>query len=169
MTSVLPYLIFAAICVAYGILRTRKPHTDKVLPANAGSISEPHDVPADGIITDKESSVIRLPNGMYANTRSYYRIHIIGGCMTTIGIRRDEEWLASKLKKRKKITEQIAKGDVLLIYLVDKNIYKIRRFDSVDDNGKLRTYYYNEDGSVHESSKPHAPESVMGVVRYKVA
>lgn len=169
MTSVFIYIIFATVCIAYGILRSKKSHIDEVLPTFAGSISEPHELPSDCNIEKKESFVIQLPNKSYASTRSFYRIFIIGECMEKIGINQNEEWLASKLNKRKKVTEQITPGDVLLIYLKDKNIYKIRRFDHLNEKGFLETYSYNPDGSVHMSSKPHDPMSVMGVVKYKIA
>lgn len=168
MNTVVIYILFIAVCVLYGVVRTRKP-IDKVLPSYAGPLSEHTGNSNDFEPTKKPSCVIKLPNGKYANTRSYHRIRIIGECMEVIGIHKNDEWLADKIKHSDKnsIINKISRGDVLLIYLEDKNQYKIRCFENLDDNGNLITYSY-PNGERHDSSKPHSPSTVMGVVKYRL-
>lgn len=168
MNTVIIYILFIAICVLYGVARTRK-SVDKVLPSYAGPLSEHVCDTCDCTVTQKPSCVIKLPNGKYANTHSYHRIRIIGGCLEMVGIHKNEEWLADKvtLSDKESVPDTLSKGDVLLIYLNDKGIYKIRCFESLDGDGNLITYSYPE-GKRHVSSKPHSPSSVLGVVKYKL-
>ena len=79
-----------------------------------------------------------------------------------------EEWLVEPINKRKRLDKQINDRDVLLIYVEDKDLYKIREFEGFNKDGSLATFYYEDDGAKHISSKPHTQESVCGVVGYRV-
>ena len=57
----------------------------------------------------------------------------------------------------------IVNGTQLLVAPIDK----IREMDHMDDK-YVYTFYYNPDGSKHESSRPHAIDTVVGVVRYRI-
>lgn len=142
-----------------------KPKMDNVLPSYAGPLSE-HEEKGDFKITKSPSQIIKLPDGMYANTHSYHRIKIIGKCMEQIGIHKEDEWLASKFSNSEK--KNLKKGDVLLIYLREQNRYKIRCFDYYDNNKDLITYSYkNNEKKI--SNKPHKLSSVLGIVKYKLS
>lgn len=167
MTSVILFLIFLAICIAYGYPRTIS-RNDVVYSASAGSSDEPHNSAGPTVFSEK-SAVIKLPDGTYANTRSFHRIRINGTCMSPIDINHGDEWLAIKINPKKDLSSQIKHNDVLLIYLADTNRYKIRRVKKFIDEKTLDTYSFNPDGSEHQSSRPHKADSIMGVVKYRLS
>lgn len=80
-----------------------------------------------------------------------------------------DEWLAVKIDRKKNLRDQIKVDDVLLIYLADKNSYKIRKVKGFINDTTLDTYSYNPDRTEHKSSKPHVAESIMGVVKYRLS
>lgn len=164
-TTVILGMVLAVICVLYGIASTRYARKDTVLGVEAGPLPG-----GDCALPEKKegSKVIRLTDGRYINTRDYIRIMVYGGCMRPRNILNGEEWLVEPIDKRKPLREQIKERDVLLIYLSDKNLYKIREFKDFNGNGLLNTFYYEENGTEHASSHPHTPESVRGVVRYAI-
>lgn len=78
-----------------------------------------------------------------------------------------DEIIALKIDKSKPLVQQIKKDNLVLIYLNDIGIYKIRAIHSFDGN-KLSTYYYNEHGEKVMSTVGYSPESIRGIVKYKV-
>ena len=107
-------------------------------------------------------------NGRYVNTRDYIRIVVHGNCMKSRNIQDGEEWLVEPLDKQKPFRSQIKEKDVLLIYLKDEDLYKIREFEGFNADGSLQTFYYESDGTKHSSSRPHAAGTIQGVVRYAI-
>lgn len=168
MTSTIIILpIFILLCVLYGVARSYN-NTDEVLPAHAGDDEDSHGhSPCECTVKREKSRIIQLPNGLYANTKSFHRVAVVGTCMEKIGIMSGDEWLAEKIKS-KKLKERLKSDDVLLIYLKDKNEYKLRRLRKVLPAGQFATYYYKPDGTEHDSRNHHSSESILGVVRYKL-
>lgn len=164
-TTVILGMVLAVICVLYGIASTRYARKDTVLGVEAGPLPG-----GDCALPEKKegSKVIRLTDGRYINTRDYIRIMVYGGCMRPRNILNGEEWLVEPIDKRKPLREQIKERDVLLIYVADKNLYKIREFEGFNEDDSLATFYYEDNGAKHPSSKPHTCKSVCGVVRYAI-
>ena len=164
-TTVILGMVLAVICVLYGIASTRYARKDTVLGVEAGPLPG-----GDCALPEKKegSKVIRLTDGRYINTRDYIRIMVYGGCMRPRNILNGEEWLVERINKLKPLEKQIRERDVLLIYVADKNLYKIREFKKFNEDGSLATFYYEDNGTEHPSSRPHTRESVCGVVRYAI-
>lgn len=166
MVSIYILLIFIAICICYAYPRLIK-QDDVVYSAFAGSSDEPHNSESP-VLTFEKSRVIKLPDGTYANTKSFHRLRINGVCMSPVDIKNGEEWLAKKINHKKSLRSQINIGDVLLIYLSDTKRYKIRRVHDFIDDSTLDTYSYTPEGKVHKSTKPHSANTIMGVVKYRL-
>lgn len=166
MTTIIVGTILVAICVLYGIASHRYARKDILLGVEAGPLQE------DGVCHfpkyEVSSKAIKLMNGRYVNTRDYIRIVVHGNCMKPRNIQDGEEWLVEPLDKQKPPCSQIKEKDVLLIYLKDEDLYKIREFEGFNADGSLQTFYYESDGTKHSSSRPHAAETIQGVVRYAI-
>ena len=167
MESVFLFLIFLLICFGYGYPRIVM-QNDLVYSAFAGSSDDPHNSESPAVTSEK-SRVIKLPDGTYANTKSFLRLRVNGICMSPIDINNGDEWLAVKINRKKNLRSQIKAGDVLLIYLADTNRYKIRRVNGFINDTTLDTYSYNPDQTIHASRKPHVAEAIMGIVKYRLS
>ena len=110
-----------------------------------------------------------MPDGTFANTKSFHRLRVNGTCMSKIDINNGDEWLAIKINRKKTLREQINVGDVILIYLADTNRYKIRQVNKFINDTTLDTYSYSTDNTIHYSSKPHVADAIMGVVKYRLS
>lgn len=111
--------------------------------------------------------IVRDRNGKVLDTSGMLRVMVEGGCMEPRGIKSGDQLLVRKIDACRPLREQIKHNDILLIYLKDTGISKIRIFDRYNDDGSLVTYRY-ECGERHDSSRPHGENSVVGVVKYKV-
>ncbi|GHT82333.1 hypothetical protein FACS189467_7490 [Bacteroidia bacterium] len=134
---------------------------------NTDDISNP--VPIDKIILFGKKFVVK---GKTFNSADYIRVRAGGSSMKKRGINNGDIIFASKvdsdfLKKKK---DKIHPNDVLLLRLNDERYegYKIRVFKQYAVNGELETYYYNKDGSEHNSSRTHSLDRVVGIVKYKI-
>lgn len=161
-------LLFIVICILYG--KASKSYNchqqDFVLETKAGTTKD-----ADAQVCNHESKpskIIKLPNGNYINTNDLIRIEIKGNCMRPRNVYDGEEWLVFPIDSTKKCEEQIKPKDIVLIYLEDKNIYKIREVRSFLGNQFLDTIYYDNDGETNQSSKPHSYASVRGILRFAI-
>lgn len=95
-------------------------------------------------------AILRLKNGETVPTSKFIRIRIQGSCMEPKGIIAGEQWFVKPISQSK-ILDEIKPGDVLLIHLKDKNMYKIREYQSTTpDATSLNTFYYNPDGTPHQ-------------------
>ncbi len=73
------------------------------------------------------------------------------------------------LSKKENFKKQVKAEDVLLIYLHDKGVFKLRILQNYDNEKQLITYRYKDDGTKHLSSRNHNPDDVKGVVKYVIA
>lgn len=67
--------------------------------------------------------------------------------------------------QRNDISKYIKEGDIILIFINDKNFrgYKLRIVKQVMDDS-AQTYYYDGD-TMHLSSKPHLFKDIVGIVK----
>ena len=75
--------------------------------------------------------------------------------------------MVKKINEKESICNQIKKGDILLIYLSDNDIYKIRVFDRYEGED-LVTYRYDDNGRRQDSSRNHKESSIIGIVKYRL-
>lgn len=165
-TTTIIFLIFLAISILYGIFRSKYQPIDTILDVEAGPTEY-----ADAtkfVHTSGMAKTIQLLDGRYINSHDYIRIHINGSCMKPRNILSGEEWLVKPVNKKQSPRSQLNKRDVLLIYIEDKKLYKIRELDSFEPNNQLKTFWYEDNGNQHESSQLHRWESVIGVVKYAI-
>jgi hypothetical protein len=158
-------LVFVLICVFYGIASHFYAKTETAIVTEAGATS---DKVGSSVITRKvPAQVVRLENGKYIRTRDYIRIIVDGDCMSPRNILRNEEWLVEPVKSSD-LETKLQKKDVVLIFLEDKQMYKIREFEGYDSEGNLTTLYYDENSRKRYSSHPHPKSSVRGILRYAI-
>jgi hypothetical protein len=163
-------IVVFVLCILYGIassLYSKSKKEESVILAEAGSVSNA----SEGVVLvpHMPRKLVRISKDRLVRTDdpNYIRIVIGGTCMTPKQVLQNEDWLAEKInlvKDKNKIHE----GNIVLIYLKDKDMYKIREFIKYDGNGDLLTQYYNADEEAVPSSKPHTKESVKAVLRYQI-
>ena len=161
------YFIVAFVLVlglyAFTNLKLRK---DDVIGVEAGTTK--------GVTVDElkrasysvKHRVVKDRLGNVINPESIIRIVVRGNCMKPLRIKSGDEMIAIKIDRERPLEEQVSPNDVLLIHLADTGINKIRAFEGFD-GGNLKTFWFEENGEKHASSKVHTPESVLGIVRYK--
>jgi len=161
MLHVILSIIAILLLVAYFILN----HPQKIIVADAGPTQE---------LTDKEQrkndilrpyQSIKLQSGTIINSRDYIRVKVDGHCMEPRGINDKSQVLVLPLNNKESFKKQVRQGDVLLIYLHDKKVYKLRILENYDNERQLITYRY-ENGQKHRSQRNHNPNDVIGVVKY---
>lgn len=108
---------------------------------------------------------IKLDNGETIDTRDFIRVYVDGKCMKSRRIKNGSQVLVEKIKNEEEFEKKVNPNDILLIYLKDKKIYKLRIFEKEKNEKELITYRYMNN-SKHPSSKPHKKEDVVGVVKY---
>lgn len=96
------------------------------------------------------------------------RIVSNGNCMFRRNIVKGTQLYVRAIQRGNAKKEELKAGDILLIQLSDTGVYKIREFEKSNDDNTLQTFYYNEDGSHHNSSNPHRIEDVVGIVKYRI-
>ncbi len=138
------------------------PKNEKVYEVEAGSTASSSPLGS----YEAKSKIIKLHNGRYITTADFIRIKIHGECMSFRNIKDGDEWLVERLEQEK-IKPTIQVRDVLLIYIKEKNVYKIREFVGYAEDGTLKTRYYEGD-SERASSRNHTVDQVLGVVRYLI-
>ena len=109
----------------------------------------------------------RLEDGSLVNTHEFIRVLVDGKCMEPRGIMDKSHVLVQRIMCDKDFKEQVNIGDVLLLRLHDKKVYKLRILNNFDDINQLETYRY-QNGRPHRSSRNHNPKDVIGIVRYIV-
>lgn len=164
--TVIIFVIFILISFLYGMWSYKSRANDIVYITEAG--------PTDGndcILQQHYHSpaqTYRLSNGEYRSSKDFFHIKVSGNCMASHNIFNGEEWLAERIDHSKSCQSQIAPKDVLFIYIKDKNIYKLREFSALNEDGSLRTLYYDKQGNIKYSSTPHSYSSILGVVKYNI-
>lgn len=109
----------------------------------------------------------RMSDDNIINTREYIRVLVDGKCMEPRGIMDKTHVLVQRIEKDIPFQQQIKIGDVLLIRLHDKWVYKLRILQNYDDVNELITYRY-QNGEKHQSSRNHNHKDVIGVVKYLI-
>lgn len=135
---------------------------DKVFPVDAGA-EENFDV--NQHYGKDIGLILKLKSGKTVHSSDYIRIKVFGCNLTPRGILNGEEWLVKPFFNDTD-TDTLIKGDVVLLYIPDKHIYKIRVFDRLE-NESVYTYSY-KNGSRHESSRPHKMDMIRGIVKYSI-
>ncbi|MCM1522741.1 MAG: hypothetical protein NC039_08845 [Muribaculaceae bacterium] len=157
-------IIFVIICVLYGWASHMYARKDLILEVEAGPLG--HDCVLSNF--ESRSRVVRLESGRYVNTHDYIRVCIHGECMTPRNILNGEEWLVEPIRQEAELRSQLKERDVLLIYIQEKGLYKIRELEAFNPDGSLKTIYYGPDRVKRNSSRAHQASQVMGVVRYAI-
>ena len=139
----------------------------KVIVAEAGKISEMGE--------DYQPYVYMNPivlsdvNNEKIDSENLLRVLVHGHCMEPIGIMDGAQVFAEKIIKSKDFSMQAKYGDVLLIYLEDKNMFKLRIFEKYNQDKDLITYRYDQKTRQKRySTNPHTIDSVVGVVKFKI-
>jgi hypothetical protein len=109
---------------------------------------------------------ISLQAGKILQSRDYICVKVDGNCMEPRGIKNNSIVYVLPLNKKEHFKKQVRAEDVLLIYLPDKNVYKLRILQNYDNKKQLITYRYDENGKKYISSRSHHPDNVRGVVKY---
>lgn len=170
METVYLFIIFVGLVAGYAYFSLTTPKTQMQFATEAGPI-ENSDAEKLRLLDKKVGVCMFKYNGNEIMSSDYIRILVQGNCMSPRGINSGESWLVEPIHSDKGIDTQVKKGDVLLVYLEDKNMYKIREFKDFADkeHTSLQTFWYNGDKGHKDSTRPHSLSSVKGVVRYKVA
>ena len=139
---------------------------EKVIVAEAGKISE--------MGKDYQPYVYMNPiqlcgvNNVKINSEDLLRVLVHGHCMEPIGIMDGSQVFAAKINKTKEFSLQAKHDDVLLIYLEDKNMFKLRIFEKYNQDKDLITYRYDQKTRQKRySTNPHTIDSVIGVIKFK--
>ncbi len=111
-------------------------------------------------------STIKLQPDKTLQTRDYIMVKVDGKCMEPRGIKDKCIVYVKPLDKNIYFKKQVKLEDVLLIYLHDKGVYKLRILQNYDNEKQLITYRYMNNGEKHISSRTHNPNDVVGVVKY---
>lgn len=165
---------FAVALFGYGILSlmmkttvSKAQQTEYVMCVEAGPTAS---TTAQALM-DASYNIRRIPlrdvTGKVINDDTTMRVKVKGECLVPCGINNGDELIVERIDSTKPLKEQIKRGDVLLIHIDDNGINKLRVFDEYTNDGKLRTYRY-ENGIRKDSTKPHSEESVVGKVRYTI-
>jgi hypothetical protein len=110
-----------------------------------------------------------VAKGQTRNSADYIKVRAEGNSMKLRNINNGDVIFARKFDNTF-THSQIRPNDILLLQLNDAryNGYKIRVFKEYSPKNELETFYYNPDGSVHNSSQPHALNRAVGIVQYKI-
>lgn len=152
--------LFAALVsiliASISIYRFRGIKKEQVIVAEAGKISE---------IGDTYQPYIYMNPILSNNDSNIQRVIVHGRSLEPRGIYDRSQLYVQLINLEKDFSLQVKHDDILLIYLKDKNIYKLRIFDKHLDNDNLLTYMYNpQTGERVDSSLPHRRASVVGIV-----
>ena len=114
-----------------------------------------------------------LINGESQAFINYKQFVVKGSCMEVRNIFEGDVILVELFKEdalNQEKLQKIKKNDILLIHLNDEKFrgHKIRVSSEEKNNDELNTFYYNSDGSICNSNKPHKLEDIKGIVRMKL-
>lgn len=156
-------LIFVIVASLYGLLCYKQGNAETVIAVEAGSTAKA----SPKWINSKSFKAPRCQykiNGEVIDSSLYMRLIVEGNCMIPRGIASGDQLLALKVNDIEELKKELHQDNIVLIYLEDVNLYKIRIFDKFDGNNLL-TYYF-ENGKRKNSSKPHSASSIKGIVKY---
>ncbi len=142
-----------------------KLNSDYVICAEAGDSKTANPKELERASHYTTHKIIRDEDGNVVNSSNMIRIKVNGNCMRPYGINFGDELLVRKIGKDENLDSIIQKEDILLIYLFDKKMYKIRAFDHFE-HGSLKTYRFLDNGEKKDSRNLHQRESIIGKVEY---
>jgi hypothetical protein len=110
-----------------------------------------------------------VAKGQTHNSSDYIRVRAEGNSMKLRDINNGDIIFARKFDDTF-THSHIRPNDILLLHLNDAryNGYKIRVCSEISPKIGLKTFYYNPDGSTHNSSQPHSLDRAVGIVQYKI-
>lgn len=161
------FIIVFVIVVAFYAYCNMGLKRDYVICVEAGDSEEANPQELNNASYYVPHRIIRDKNGRIINTSNMLRIKVSGNCMRPYGIESGDELLVKKIGKDECLDNVIQQNDILLIYLSDKRMYKIRAFDRFEE-GSLKTFRFLDNCERKDSRKLHTRESVVGKVEYKI-
>lgn len=170
MASVLFILFFITIIVFYGYssISLKREYIQSV---EAGGLHEATQEEQKQLSYYAPHRMTKDSKGRIIDEKNTMKIIVKGKCMEPLKINSGDILFVKKFGKNEDLSNELHQGDVLLIYLSDKKIYKIRAFDSYEDSEKsiLKTYRYDNNGNRQDSSKPHNRKDIIGRVEYNLS
>lgn len=165
METVWFILIFMVVASLYGFLCYKRGNAETVIAVEAGSTGKvsPKWINSKSFKTPRCQYKI---NGEIIDSSLYMRLVVEGNCMMPRGIANGDQLLALKVSNAEEVKKELQHDCIVLIYLEDINLYKIRVFDKLEGDN-LVTYYY-DNGKRKNSSKPHSINSIKGIVKYAI-
>ena len=159
-------ILIATVAVAvtlFDLWLIRRVRKEMVIVAEAGQISDMSPMYQPYVYMNP---IRKIGNAM---PLEYRRVIVHGHCMEPRGIMDCSQLWVKSINQDKEFSLQVKHDDILLIYLADKDIYKLRVFDKYLDDNRLLTYRFNPKTCERvDSSVPHSRDSVIGVVKYAV-
>ena len=167
MELVFLFIIITTLAI-YGLGKWSVSKTDYVRCVEAGPTSHVSPSEIHRLCRREKHIVVLGKDGKPIDTKLYQRVMVKGNCLKPLGIEDGAQLLVRKFNNDNDEKNRIKKGDILMIYLKSKDIYKVRVFDDFLEGGLIRTHRYADNGDVIYSSRPHELSSVEGVVKYMI-
>lgn len=166
MVIVVLICLFVGTLLLYALFNKLINAPERIECVDAGPVSSVDPQDLHSRVKFEPMGIFRSEDGKLLTSADYQRITVSGNCMVPRGICSGQDLLVEKIKDGRDLS--LKEGDILLIHVPDKNLYKIRAYEEkTDENPNVyKTYYYDEAGEKKYSSKPHKKDYIQGVVRY---
>ena len=166
MVIVVLICLFVGTLLLYALFNKLINAPERIECVDAGPVASVDPQDLHSRVKFEPMGIFRTEDGKLLTSADYQRITVSGNCMGPKGIRSGQDLLVEKIKGGRDLS--LKKGDILLIHVPDKDIYKIRAYEKKTDKDPnvYETYYYDEARKKVLSSKPHKKDYVQGVVRY---
>lgn len=166
MVIVVLICLFVGTLLLYALFNKLINAPERIECVDAGPVSSVDPQDLHSRVKFEPMGIFRSEDGKLLTSADYQRITVSGNCMVPRGIRSGQDLLVEKIKDGRDLS--LKEGDILLIHVPDKNLYKIRAYEEKTDKNPnvYKTYYYDEAGEKKYSSKPHKKDYIQGVVRY---
>jgi len=165
METVWFILIFALVASLYGFLCYKRGNAETVTAVEAGTMAKASSEWINSKSFKSPKCQYKI-NGEIIDSSLYMRLVVEGNCMVPRGIASGDQLLALKVNDIEELRKELQHGNIVLIYLEDINLHKIRVFDRFEGDN-LMTYYF-ENGKRRDSSRPHSINSIKGIVKYAI-
>lgn len=160
------YFIIAFVIVlgfyAYSNNRLRK---DFVLAGDSQSEGNLSQEEVKEISYYDKHKVYKDEDGNTINPNSMTRLFVVGNGMSPRINSRDQV-IVIKIDKNRPLNEQIKRDDILLIYLEELGIYKLRAFYEFHGQNLLTYYFVGKERRF--STRLYKPESICGIAKFKI-
>ena len=166
MVIVVLICLFVGTLLLYALFNKLINAPERIECVDAGPVASVDSQALHSRVKFEPMGIFRTEDGKLLTSADYQRITVSGNCMVPRGILSGQDLLVEKIKDGRDLS--LKEGDILLIHVPDKNLYKIRAYEEkTDENPNVyKTYYYDEAGEKKYSSKPHKKDYIQGVVRY---